>query len=269
MKKLILHNISRGFHHNMWKYVCIAIVIIIVAIRCTSGMVYYAELLSISARPTAGDVFTALFQGRLPFFNGIDSFEIPFEWLLLHLAFFLLISNSISGDLERTGVQTILQSHGRGKWIFCKYIDALFMTLVFVIFALIVSACTAVFMGGSADMNTGGFLTILIPQVSTDYRSVVDIYLLPTLSLFTMAVMLLTAEIIINSVIAYFVLLAVSVASIYSAVCFLPGNGTMLLRSTVLSQEGIGAASIYIADLVYIVGFVLLGWQLFRKKDLI
>lgn len=221
---------------------------------------------------TVGD-YLLFFIAGIPVYDPKDQeqFMFPVLWLLVILtaAFFCLYYPY--ENLKQSGRTMLYLSNSRSVWWFSKCTWVTCSVAVFFIIAYFATALTAVISGARLTLETTTYSPYLI---GFGVRSLKDgpwniLPLLFALPFITLAACLLqlTLSMVFKPIFSYIAASMLLLASSYFSTPLLIGNYAMAARSSYFMEGGFELPVGIILAAVLITASVLVGWGVFKRKD--
>ena len=213
-----------------------------------------------------------LFQG-LPEYHlsQTGTFELPVHWLIFHAFLLFLAGFYPVQELTQSGGQAFIRSSRRGYWLLSKALWV-FATVAgyYLMLAGVLAVCS---LASGGPWAPPAAMTALF-GIDMAGRSFAEIALywwaMPVLVSAALCLTEALMSLLIEPLLAFFVMLSYLVASVFWSFPILIGNDSMLLRSKLLSgNPAMSAQKCLAACLILIVLALVLGIKLFRGKDIL
>jgi len=261
------YDIKMGFCKDWYK---IFVLIGAVLISCIA-LLYYADFNDLELG--SFDYLLYLTKAEPPYDPELDErFQFPFTWFLLHLYLAWLIGRYPFSELYNNhGSSVLILGGSRRKWYISKLIWALFTVvsyyLVMFLTVLIFCAVCQIPITWKIQGVYDPQVLSLIEPVST--QTLLAVLMLPILTSITVSALQLFLSALTSSVISFFLIAVLFVASTYETTVLLFPNCSQLSKYTIFSENGIGIAESYIALGIVLLGSVIAGLIHFQRQDIL
>lgn len=270
---------------GIWKkrrYLLLVIVSIICFMVVRNWKSYYEAFSSKVVTLTLADALAMTFKGCMPFGKDGDGgyFAIPFLWLFLVLSLLLLPLDYPVSTLELWGYPYLIEV-GKKKWWVSKSIFTIIsISIGFFIVIMIHLICSVIFGFSITLQNTDKFYRFIFSEMTlrpdlelTPIGNLVLTVLLPVSGLWATGLIEVLLTVAINVYFAFFVTVAMLVATCVYDFFWMPGNSIMTSRSALVLNAGTKIATQLIINLmicliVFMLGIILMErWDFIAKKE--
>ena len=223
-------------------------------------------------RITYADYLIYTFKGMEVYIPSPDKkFEIPIIWLAMNLYVSFIIGDYPLKDIQGFGQQILIRSNHRGQWWFSKclwnlcsvFLFYLIGNLVILLFALTFSTVSI-----SPTEISSVFSAVDINQL-IGHTWMLFVFVMPFLISITLSLLQMTLEFVTKPVFSYAMAVTILVLSGYFFTPWLIGSNSMLLRSKIVSANGIPFAKAALGAIFLMVLIIVIGYFLFKKYDVL
>lgn len=214
-----------------WKDYSLLILVVILIIFAMYNKIYSNAIIQ-NRDIQWVDYLSGFFMGMKEF-SSMDrniSFNIPIEWFLIQVGFYLTIAKYPLVDFKERGYQFLIRSGSKRNWWYSKCIWVCIHTLVYygVIYltTMIVSGITGKLYLWNVQDIWGLQMNRFSPK-----QLILTIFIMPVLIAMASGMLEMVLSFIWNPLLAVISMLVVCVASAYWFNPLLPGNYIMLLRN--------------------------------------
>lgn len=221
------------------------------------------------------DYVIFIFGGMRKYIPSPDEpFLFPAIWIVLVCYISFLTLRYPYDDLEGYGQQIILKAGKRDRWWLskCLWVCAKTFLYYILIYLVILLCCKAA--GGTATGYPDPFYAetvfyIKAGNMPQEPWSAMLILLLPFLMSLTVNLVQLLLGLLCGVAFSFLVSLILFVSSAYYLNPFMPGNGGMLIRSTLINVEGIAPHLVILIYICTSAAALIFGMYWFRRKDIL
>lgn len=269
--KIIRYDIYHGIFKNLLKLIPLALFCIAICWGFLDNLKYMnlQDKIVIST----GNYFALLFSGISPYVPSPDNqFQIPVNWLFLHIYLIWFMGSYASSDLKGVGQNILVRCASRSAWWHSKIVFCYASTTVYYITIFL----SALFMGnffGTPSLHLQQPFAAM--QLSAEFvelslsKQMTCVYFLPFLVLLTMSLLKLAVDFIFTPAISTIVVVIIYIASIYYTSPLLIGEYSMLMRHRTVTENGMHEhfGIVICVSIILIVYFV--GYQKFKHFDIL
>ena len=266
----MLSDIKQGIIKRWYLYAVVFIIAVI-----TAGFFYmrFGKLF------TDGKIqdFPASYDCILYFFRGMqeykpeyrEAFDVPAEFLVWNLLTAYIVGDYPIRDLSKTGAGRIVRAGRRDFWWYSKCFFNLFAVVLVYVFVyvgvLVVSFINgAQFKGPTAEL----FQRIFMTELTVSNGIIARVVITTLLSTVAVSMFQMLMAFVAGNVAGYASVVVVCVLSAYYMKWFLPGNGMMVYRYSVVNQQGITLVLPLVWYILITVLCVVAGRFIFERKDI-
>lgn len=201
-----------------------------------------------------------------------ERFQFPFTWFLLQLYLAWLIGKYPFSELHNNhGASVLILGGSRRRWYISKLLWA---AMTILSYYLIMVLTVLVFCVVCKIPITWNLQETYDPQILSLAEPISEkvlflVLMLPILTSFTVSALQLFLSAWISSVISFFLIAVLFVASTYETTVILFPNCSQLSKYAIFSGDGIGIAESYIALGIVWIGSVAAGLLYFQRKDIL
>lgn len=220
------------------------------------------------------DYLIHAFQGMEVYIPSPDKkFDIPVIWLAMNLYAAFLIGDYPLKDILGFGQQILIRSNHRGQWWFSKCIWNLCSMLLFygighlAIFLFTLFSCAGTFSMVPTEVTA----TLSNMDISrlTGHTWIGFVFVMPLLTSAALSLLQMTLEFVTKPIFSYAVIVCILVLSGYFFTPFFIGNGSMLLRSEFVLENGIPFTQGVLLAILLIGLTIATGYLLFSRYDVL
>jgi len=274
IRKLLKYDISWGILDKWKKYLAMLILSFIMTLVFIKTCEFEYIHKTINSMPGFLDYLMNLFRGMKKFIpDGKTQFDIPVEWMAVHLLIAFLIGNYIIDDLEKCGINIITRVRSRNKWIISKII---WNVLVVLAFYLVVYIGTII----SALIKTEKLQLTLTQSVCSENfelynvdvgqaKYLLAIIFLPILSSLAISQMQMFLSLVVKPTIGFLIVASILILSAYSMTPYLIANLSMVQRSEIFMKDGIGILTAIFMNIIIFTISIAGSIIYFNKKNII
>ncbi|GFH94762.1 hypothetical protein IMSAGC003_01294 [Lachnospiraceae bacterium] len=175
---------------------------------------------------------TWLFRG-MPEYFAVETgrFEIPVPWLMLHACLLFLVGFYPAADLTRSGGQALVRTGKRRHWLLGKAVWVLCTVTTYYCLLTVVLIICALLTGGIACSGEAmKFLYGMEMEEIEGMEIILSWWIAPYLVSLTLCLAEMTLSLVLEPVLALFLMLGYLTASVFWTMPVLLGNYAMLLR---------------------------------------
>jgi len=209
-------------------------------------------------------------EGAEIFYDKSDVY-IPITWLLFQfLLCFATVRYPLSELKSNYGNAVLFKGGSREKWIKSKLIwIAIIITVLYFVSYVVIFVFSSLFIGKinmnaiyyEIDFKSSGFFELS--------KIVYSLFIIPILSSTVLCTVAFCLSLLFNRYVGFTVVISLLVSSVYVGNPLLAGNGSMLLRSDILSPDGINCLSYTISLVIEVVLIDIASVFVFKGCDLI
>lgn len=272
LTKQIRHDLTVGLLHAWPKFLPVLLIFLIPAFQM-GGMIRSAAAMGhLSGVFTWGDMALYAFRGMNVYIPSPGtSFEIPVVWLLINLYLAYIIGNYPIKDIHGYGQQILLRSRKRGQWWVGKCVWNILSVVVYYGLGWLTLAAATLLTGGRLSLQVTPELLgpILQIQQAPTARLILSAALLPVAYSVSLSCLQMMVMMMLKPIGGYVAATCVTAASAYFYTPFLIGNGSMLLRSDLVMENGISLTVSLVSCLAVGLFSLLTGYFYFRRSDIL
>lgn len=257
--KLLRHDFRGGLLR--WRY-CAALLLF--AIPCFQSR-------SLIGTGSWMDYLLGCFKG-LPPQMSLDTFSFPIQWFLVMAGSLFVNLDYPLNDLTRAGQQVIIRSVSKRGWFLSKCAWNLLSCAVYILLGALTALVFALATGGSITFtSTPAFreniLEIYGTNAPTAAQTLIAAVGLPLLTLIALNMLQMVLCLLIKPVFSFLICVSLLVVSLFWASPYVPGNGAMVLRSSLLTEGGQEPVTVLLACFAVIGICIIVGMIRFNRMD--
>lgn len=222
------------------------------------------------------DYLLYLFKGIEPirFLDYSEPVQLPMLWLLAVGSCLMLNMDYFIQDLTTEGQQILVRCKSRKQWFSSKILWCFLSSMVYFALLAVVALFWSFALGTGISMENTSDITWLVydlvePVQLSNLECIICVFLLPFLTIFTINIMQMVLCLFVKPIVSCLVCILALVLAIYWDSVIAVGNGAMLIRNGVFSEEGYSSSTAAIACFVMIVAIVSLGYVKFSRTDIL
>lgn len=258
IKGILLYECKNGFYQNRVQiFIGIGVLVFIIY------MVIQDSIL-LNNYVNIGDCWFYLFSGSPEYIYSSDAkFELPILWFLFHTYLLYMICNYPVNDLDELGLQSMMLSKSREKWLTGKLVWAITMVCVYYILAFLVMIVEVIIKNNFLEQKIGLEFTTLI----MGDKGFVP-YILPLISDIAIAILQMSLSFLFNPFCAFVFSILYFILSVYFKNPFLLGNYSMFLRNISFSENGLNTEYGIAICVLYIVLCIFICMYHIHTRDI-
>ncbi|MCL2865375.1 MAG: DUF2705 family protein [Lachnospiraceae bacterium] len=264
--RLCCYDLRQGFYKNLGRYLFCGILF------AAFTLLFFREIernyLSGVTRSCV-DYLIFLTRGVIEYNpESGTGFEIPLIWFLQNIMLSLLVSNYVTEDLEKFGIQLMIRMRRKHAWWFSKCVW-LFSTvfafhMIKIIFAL---GSGTISIQANADFNER--LYGLDVRGMSRFDLLLFLWILPFLTSLTLALFQMYLSLVLSAIYAFILMIGYLVVSAFYLHPLLIGNNTMLLRSAFVYTGGIDVKKAVVITMVLSLLVIIFGYIKTKRYDIL
>lgn len=268
-------DIDRGILKRKYTYLLFIIVIIFLCmITCLK-----LENLIASGRVVSdisiADLYMVFYKGsNIVNPNEARQFYMTEQYFLISLGMAYVIGNYAVKDLYGVGTQIIIRSRNAKWWWYSKIIWCLISDVIIHISVYAVMLFISVIKGWSVNFSVNASLLKALGYQNSDkavssYELFLLCFVVPFLSMFSLALIQMFFSILISPVIALILVVVEMVVSVYSGSEIFFSNGIMIVRNSLFYSGGTDSYGMMLWSFLSCVAFMIAGNIYLSKTDLL
>lgn len=239
MKNQIRYDIRAGILHGWWRYLCVAILMMLLFGMQLRGVKEVGMSQMYEQDPSLGNYIVKWMQGMKPIVNSesVRQVVIPSEWIVLQITYILLLSWYPNKDLSQNGYRLFLSLGKKDVWWNGKCIWVFLSTLLYYTLFFCMMLVVAAISGSISLVPTSG-LWIGSFRYEGNLECIIMTFVLPVFASFTIGLAQITIELMTSPLIAMIGISGYLLASAYWCNPFLLGNYSMFYRNSYYIGSG-------------------------------
>lgn len=230
-----------------------------------------------SEKALLGDYLFSFFCGISPVqVLQNDSFSLPTTWLqIMACSMYINLSYPLC-DLTKEGEQNLIRCGSRRIWYLSKCLWNISASIAYFLSAVVAAIIVTFLTGGKISLDFHPIFFEHLTNTSmnsaiTAFEKVLVLALIPLTAIAAINMLQMTLSFLIRPVYGFLVCLSILVTEIFFPAAFLPGNGAMVLRSSILFPDGRQASAIpsAIINLLLIALCIPIGMKRFQNYDIL
>lgn len=193
------------------------------------------DMYLVSKKISVYDVWFSTFSGIREYIKTENGeFELPVLWVLFHAYLLFILCDYMIDGLSNQGVQSLVRNPSRKIWLFRRTLICSFSVILFYLQYAVIAFIGLLLTGSSGVYSRVGIYYCDAFQHMGWERAL----FMPIVMSVVLQLIQNTCEILLGSYTAYLISLIGLVLAAYKMSPFLIGNYGMLLRSNLLSENG-------------------------------
>lgn len=159
-----------------------------------------------------------------------QNFNIPIEWFLPQVVYYLIVAKYPRSDFEERGYQFLIRSGSKRNWWYSKCIWVCLNALVYYGIVYLTIMIAAAITGNLNLWNVRDIWGLRMDLLSP-VQLIITLFVMPVLIAIAYGLLEMFLSFLWNPLVAVIIMLAICIASAYWCSPLLLGNYTMLLRN--------------------------------------
>jgi len=224
-------------------------------------------------KPTITDYWLHLFKGMQIYIpTPTSKFELPIIWLMLNLYLAIIIAKYPTTDLYGFGKYILMQSKDRSNWFLGKCIWTVICVLFFYFLLYITTFVFAFFSGNLSFEITNEICSEILKYnfIAFNITSILlYVLFLPVTTSIALCIIQLILELVLKPIYSFLIIVSILVASAYFYTPFLIGNASMMLRSSLVLDNGLNGFYSFTIDIIITIMAIVSGCVYFKRIDIL
>lgn len=270
MLKLVVYDIKCGIIQNWKKFLCLIIFFVLSNIFFTYQIRSFGHIYDTMIKPTWMDYMINSFHGMAKYDPlSHTPFDLPVISIGLVIIITYIIGDYIGKSMKKDGIQILIRSGSRNKWMISKMIWCFITTVMMFI---IIYGIDFAFSGGGfirTDVICNRIIGFQIPEYINNSQLLFMLIILPFFTMLAMAQIQLTLSLVFSPVIGFLITNIISFFSAYYTTPWLIGNYAMIQRNKMFIPDGISTDTALIVDVLIFLSMGIFQILYFKRKSII
>lgn len=274
--RLTLFDMKRGFKEEWLKFILSFVVCIACCFLMSYQLTLYQRTNNIDSNIsiTVMDFVVYNLRGMKLYSPNLDGqYLLPAVWMFNQIMIALIVGNYPVNDLNGYGINTLIRTKSRGKWLLSKIIWVICMVILYYIILYLATFMYVVLTNNSLSLVPSEYITKLfydidLCDIHIEYF-IAFIILMPILTSIVVSVVQTMMSFIIRPFLSFILIIFIMLSSTYISNPLLIGNASMIIRSRFATPVGFSVEESASYLVIYFFLSLIIGFLYFNKKDIV
>ena len=272
----IKYDIKVGIFYQRKKYIIVAILFLFFCTSLYSVNTNNPQDMLKETTATFIDYFLFIFKGDEPFSPQLGNyFKLPLTWILYNVVLAYIVGDYPTYEYNHFANNVLIRIKSKWKWWISKCVWNMLNVIIFytigystiVFFNLFINNKFSMTPNLMADisMTTNGMESLMLKSGEFIFA----VFALPIIVSMAVSLLQMSLSFILNSILSFIVIAILLVASIFLDNSMLISSGSMLIRNSLFTDNGINSMLIVIISIVISVFSIIIGYLYFKRLDIL
>ena len=260
----VKYDLKQGILRRYYVYAIIIIPFVMLSVSAVKTLDFMDE------KVTFMNILILIFKGCMEFSSENESFRIPLEYMSIIIMSTLIHGWYVKSDFSKRGSLVILRMRNMKYWWKAKCVWGICSVFLYM-GILILSVVVVNLICGTGEMGaTSGINNILEYPLKTHYNMEIFLYVcvIPLFTLVALTQLQIFIQVFISPVAGMITNVIIMVVSAFEFSSYALGNNMMVLRMSIIREDGVQLQTSLLICLVLYVTVYIAGMQYIKKAEL-